>query len=427
MASVDLLKPQDWTFPIPIAYGPGRLREIAEHCHRVGISRPLIVTDQGSRQLPFIDQLLGYLKAAGLSTGIYSDISPNPRDEQIAAGRAQFRRGPLNNSRHSSLQSSRHSSLQSSRQSSHQKSGEGSHDGIIAIGGGSGMDGGKAICLTANNNCDLWVFNYDNDSPELPAQSFPPLICIPTTAGTGAETESTAMITDSQRLMKFCIWHPNLKPSLALLDPEITQNLPANLTAWTGCDAMIHAIEAYCVPDFHPLCDGAALEGLRLIYQWLPTAVADGKNIEARGAMLVGSCLAGVAFLKGLGLVHAISHMVGAEYDTHHGLTNAVALPAALRFNAPAIADKIPAMAAAMNLPDANFDTFYAAVCELLDQLEIPKNLTDIGVSIDDSVANGTALLAQKAHQDAAAATNPRPLSQTDIQTVIEQAIRHGR
>ncbi|MEM8498571.1 MAG: iron-containing alcohol dehydrogenase [Pseudomonadota bacterium] len=390
MADVDLLSPQDWTFPIPIAYGPGRLKEITRHCQQAGMQRPLIVTDSGSANLPFVIRTEQLLRDAGLHTVIYSTISPNPRDDEIAAGRAQFLADK--------------------------------HDGIVAIGGGSGMDGGKAICLTANNDLDLWQFDTERESPALEAQSFPPLITIPSTAGTGAETESTGMITDTKRGMKLCIWHPLCKPAVALLDPEITVGLPANLTAWTGCDAMIHAIEAYCVPGFHPLCDGAALEGLRLIYQWLPAAVVDGSDLEARGAMLVGSCLAGIAFLKGLGVVHAISHMVGAEYDTHHGLTNSIVLPAALRFNRDAMIDKLPAMAAAMRLDSDDFDSFYAALCGRLDELDIPKNLTDIGVP-----AECGSEMAERAYLDSATATNICPLSVADIQAIVDESLNQGR
>ena len=185
---------------------------------------------------------------------------------------------------------------------------------------------------------------------------------------------------------------------------------------------MVHAIEAYCVPGFHPLCDGIALEGLRLINTWLPTAVNDPANIEARGGMLTGSCLAGIAFLKGLGMVHAISHMVGAEYDTHHGLTNAIVLPAVLKFNAESIADKIPQICDAMNIGDHSFEAFYRRVCDLLDQLDIPRNLADIGIPDDCITA-----IAEKAIQDSAAATNPRRATVAEIESIVETVIRHGR
>ena len=388
---MNFLEPQDWSFPVPIIYGPGRLSEIADLSTRAGMTKPLIVTDRGSAGLPFIADLKGYLSKGGLDSAIYSNISPNPRDDEIAAGKAQYRAG--------------------------------GHDGIIAIGGGSGMDGGKALALCANNDLDLWAFEYEQSPPDMARHpAFPPLITIPTTAGTGAETESTAMITDTVRKMKWCIWHADLKPAFAVLDPEITLGLPVKLTAWTGVDAMVHAIEAYCVPGFNPLCDGLALEGLRLVGRWLPVAVAEPSNLEARGAMLAGSCLSGIAFLKGLGLVHAISHMVGAEYDTQHGLTNAVVLPAALRHNAPALVDKIEPLSQAMGLRDTSFEAFYAHVCAILDQVGIPKTLTDIGVPSDCA-----ARIADKALQDSAAGTNACALTAQDIERVIAVALTKGR
>ncbi|MGI3185362.1 iron-containing alcohol dehydrogenase [Nioella aestuarii] len=388
---MSLLDPQDWTFPVPIAYGPGRLQDIEGFCRDAGMKRPLVVTDRGSAGLPFLADLMGYLAKGGLAADLYSEISPNPRDDEIAGGKALYR--------------------------------EGGHDGIIAIGGGSGMDGGKAIALTATNDIDLWAFEFEQTPPDMSAHPpFPPLITIPTTAGTGAETESTAMITDTVKGMKWCVWHADLKPALALLDPEITLGLPPNLTAWTGADAMVHAIEAYCVPGFHPLCDGLALEGLRLVARWLPVVVAEPANLEARGGMLAGSCLAGVAFMKGLGLVHAISHMVGAEYDTQHGLTNAVLLPAVLRFNAPEIAAKVPVMAQTMGLEDTSFDAFHAHICGLLDQIGIPKTLADIGVPADCAPR-----IAAKAIQDSAAGTNPRVLTVESIVPVITEAVTKGR
>ncbi|WP_146343801.1 iron-containing alcohol dehydrogenase [Falsiphaeobacter marinintestinus] len=381
----------EWSFPVPIIYGPGRLKDIAQFCVEAGMARPLIVTDRGSAGLPFVADLKRRLDQAGLRAAIYSEISPNPRDDEIAAGRALFRSGGC--------------------------------DGVIAMGGGSGMDGGKAIALTATNEIDLWDFEYERAAPDMTGQAaFPPLICIPTTAGTGAETESTAMITDTARKMKWCIWHAELKPSFAILDPEVTVGLPKTLTAWTGADAMVHAIEAYCVPSIHPFCDGAALEGLRLVTRWLPVAVEAPADLEARGAMLTGSCLAGVAFLKGLGLVHAISHMIGAEFDTQHGLTNAVLLPSVLRFNAPDIKDKIAPMAQAMGVSDTSFDGFYGQVCEILDQIGIPRTLGDIGVPSDCA-----ARIAEKALQDSAAGTNPRELTASMIEAVIYEAMTVGR
>ena len=388
---MNYLEPQDWTFPVPIAYGPGRLREIAGFCLSAGMSRPLIVTDHNSVSLPFQSTLKACLEDASIAYSIYSGISPNPRDDEILAGRQYYR-------------------------ANH-------HDGVIAIGGGSGMDGGKAITLVANNNLGLWAFEFEQTPPDMSAHgAFPPLICIPTTAGTGAETESTAMVTDTVRMMKWCIWHEKLKPSFAILDPEITVGLPIRMTSWTGVDALVHAIEAYSAPGFHPLCDGLALEAMRLVSTWLTIAVREPENLEARGAMLAGSCLAGVSFQKGLGLVHAISHMMGAEYDTQHGLTNAILLPAVLQYNSIALTEKIAPMCQALGVPNASFENFYNRIGLILDEVGIPLNLTEIGVPTDCAPS-----IAAKALQDSAAKTNPRVPKQAEIEAVIECALRSDR
>ena len=387
----DILQPQDWSFPVPIAYGPGRLAEIGLKSAELGLLNPLVVTDRGSRDLPFIAALQSYLAQAELKFGLFSEISPNPRDDEIGAGRAAFRAA--------------------------------GHDGIIAIGGGSAMDGGKSICLTARNDIDLWAFECDEPVQEISNdQAFPKLITIPTTAGTGAETESTAMVTDTTKAMKFCVWHPELKPALALLDPELTLGLPRHLTAWTGADAMTHAIEAYLVPKFNPLCDGLALEGLALVSKWLPIAVREPLNLQARGGMLVGSCLAGVAFLKGLGMVHAISHMIGAEFDTQHGLANAVILPVVLRFNLPGQESKVRRMAQAMGLQGSSNAEFISYVEAVLDEIKIPKALSEIDVPL-----NCAQRIAEKAILDSAAGTNPRQASVPEIRALVEDAITKAR
>lgn len=391
MTDDDILEPQDWSFPIPIAYGPGRLDEIGQRCVAMGLLNPLIVTDKGSRDLPFISRLYRYLADAGLSTALFSEISPNPRDDEISIGCDSFRSG--------------------------------SHDAIIAIGGGSAMDGGKAICLTVKNERDLWDFEWEAEPVAIsPDQAFPTLITIPTTAGTGAETESTAMVTHTGKGMKFCICHPQLKPSLALLDPELTIGLPTNLTAWTGADAMVHAIEAYCVPSFHPLCDGLALEGLNLISKWLPVAVREPDNLVARGAMLVGSCLAGIAFIKGLGHVHAISHMIGAEYNTQHGLTNAIILPVVLRFNLPGMEEKVKRMAEAMGFQDLSVEDFIKEIERRLDEIDIPRSLSEISVPKDCEER-----IAEKALLDSAARTNPRAASLAEMRLLVKTSLTKAR
>ncbi|MGY9025523.1 MAG: iron-containing alcohol dehydrogenase [Candidatus Pelagibacterales bacterium] len=388
---IEALKPQDWTFPVPIAYGPGRLSEIGIFCKSLNIKKPLIVTDSGSKELPFIESLKCVLVESNIDSDLFFDISPNPRDNEIVNGCSKFKLG--------------------------------NHDAIIAIGGGSAMDGGKAICLTANNDIPLWDFEWEKPATKIGKDNqFPKLITIPTTAGTGAETESTAMVTHLEKKMKFCITHPELKPSLALLDPELTLQLPASLTAWTGADAMIHAIEGYCVPGFNPLCDGAALESLSLISKSLYLALEEPDNLAARGAMLVASCLGGIAFIKGLGLVHAIAHMVGAEYNTHHGLTNAIILPTILRFNLPNMEEKVKRMAEAMQLGDHSVDSFILNIEKILDRINIPKSLHEIGIPEDCA-----SRIAKKAMADSAFATNPRTATLDEVYELVVTCINKSR
>ena len=381
----------DWEFPIPIAYGPGRLNEISDFCNKFKISNPLIVTDKGSKKLPFVNRLAALLENASIKSKLFYGISPNPRDNEINAGCIAYR--------------------------------EGNHDGIIAIGGGSALDGAKAIGMTVNSGVSLWDFEYRKPQPILNSlDCFPTFITIPTTAGTGAVTESTAMVTDTVQGMKFCLAHLGMRPSLAILDPELTIELPPNLTAWTGVDALTHALEAYLVPGLNPLCDGAALEALKLISKWLKVAFDEPKNINARGGMLIGSCLAGVAFTKGLGLVHSISHMIGAEYNTQHGLTNAIILPAVMKFNLPHVEQKLRFISNAMNLKDASSDAIVKEIEQILDYVDIPRSLSEIGVPLECKKR-----IAKKAMLDSATGTNPRVAQIKDVEKLTEISILSAR
>ena len=386
-----ILSNQDWTFPTFTAYGPGRFKEIGKFCNYFNISNPLIVTDSGSIKLPFISELSNLLLDAKVNSNIYSNISPNPRDDEIDGGCKKFK--------------------------------EGNHDAIIAIGGGSAMDGGKAISLTVNSNIPLWDFEFEQKPVDLKGKNpFPNIITIPTTAGTGAETEITAMVTHVEKGMKFCLWHPDARPCLALVDPELTLKLPSNLTAWTGIDAMIHAIEGYSVPMFHPLCDGSALESLSLISKSLYLAVEEPDNLLARGGMIVGSYLGGVAFLKGLGLVHAISHMVGAEYNTHHGLTNAIILPTVMNYNLPGLDEKVKRMSEAMQFEDHSIDGFKNNLNKMLDRLKIPKGLNEIGVPEDCYER-----IAKKSMLDQAYGQNPKKANLDELNELVINSIKKAR
>ena len=391
MTHNSLLDHKDWGFPVPIFYGPGRIAEIGSICKNLEVNNPLIVTDRGSSKLSFIQELRSVLFKAGISSELFFEISPNPVGDEIEAGCIAYR--------------------------------DGNHDAIIGIGGGSGMDGAKAICLTVNNDFDLWAFDYNKPVPQIRSSDpFPKLIMVPTTAGTGAETESTAMVTHAGKGMKFCLDHPQLKISAAILDPSLTLGLPPSLTAWTGVDALTHAIEAYIVPDFHPLCDGAAIEALRLIGKYLVKSVEEPENLEARGGMLVGSCLAGISFLKGLGFVHAISHMVGAEYDTQHGLTNAIVLPVVLRYNLPSLDKKRNHMADALGMSDKTSDGFIGEIEAKLDRLNIPKSLGEIGVPFEC-----VSRISEKAMLDSAASTNPVRGDVASVKELVEKSIKKAR
>ena len=387
----DILSNQDWTFPTNTAYGPGRFKEIGDQCNKFGIKNPLIVTDKGSTELYFIRELKELLLKANIKSDIFFDISPNPREDEVSVGCKKYK--------------------------------DGSHDAIIAIGGGSAMDGGKLICLTANNDIPLRDFEFELTPPKISKDNpFPKIITIPTTAGTGAETEITAMVTYLKEGMKFCMWHPDARPVLALVDPELTLGLPPSLTAWTGVDAMVHAIEGYCVPGFNPLCDGSAIESLSLISKSLYLAVEEPKNLVARGGMHVGSYLGGVAFLKGLGLVHAISHMVGAEFNTQHGLTNAIILPVVLRYNLSGMDEKVKRMSEAMQFEDHSIEAFITNIEKMLDRLNIPKSLSEIGVP-EDCVER----IAKKAMKDQAFATNPKIATLEEVKEMTLASIKKAR
>ena len=387
----DILSNQDWTFPTTTYYGPGRFNEIAKFCEEFDIKNPLIVTDSGSRDLPFIKKLIALLSKNNIKSDFFYNISPNPGDVVISKGCEQFIYG--------------------------------SHDSIIAIGGGSAMDGGKSICLTVNSETPLWDFEFEQPVPKITKENaFPKIITVPTTAGTGAETEITAMVTHLEKGMKFCIWHPDVRPIFTLVDPELTLELPPKLTAWTGVDALVHSIEGYCVPGFHPLCDGAALESLNLISKSLVLAVEEPNNLLARGAMIIGSYLGGISFLKGLGNVHSISHMVGAEFNTHHGLTNAIVLPPVLHFNLPGMDEKVQRMSEAMQFENHTVNAFTQNIELLLDRLNIPKSLSEIDVPEDCAER-----IAKKAMQDQAYATNPKEASLLQMKDIVTQSIKQAR
>ena len=341
----------NWSYPTAIRFGNGRIAEIGEACAQAGITKPLLVTDRGLRDLPITMQTLDLTDAAGLGRAIFADVDPNPNEINLEAGLKVFR--------------------------------DGGHDGVIAFGGGSGLDLGKMVAFMAGQTRPVWDFEDVGDWwTRADADAIAPIIAVPTTAGTGSEVGRASVITNSETHVKKIIFHPKVLPTVVICDPELTVGMPPAITAGTGMDAFAHCLEAYSSPHFHPMSQGMALEGMRLVKEYLPRAYADGTDMEARAQMMAAACMGATAFQKGLGAVHALSHPIGAVYNTHHGTTNAVCIPAVLLFNRPEIEDRINAAAAYMGIK-GGFDGFLAFVENLNAQLGIPNRLGDMGVGTD--------------------------------------------
>ena len=313
----------NWSYPTAIRLGAGRIAEIAEACTAAGIARPLLVTDRGLADMEITARTLDLLDAAGLGRAVFADVDPNPNERNVAEGLRVWR--------------------------------DGGYDGVIAFGGGSGLDLGKTLAFMSGQTRPLWDFEDIGDwwTRADPA-GIAPIVAVPTTAGTGSEVGRAGVITNSQTHEKKIIFHPKMLPSVVICDPELTVGMPRHITAGTGLDAFAHCVEAYCSPHYHPMSQGIALEGMRLVKEYLPRAYADGTDIEARAHMMSAAAMGATAFQKGLGAIHALSHPIGAHHHTHHGTTNAVCMPAVLRFNRPAIEEVLGRAAAYLgqaNLP----------------------------------------------------------------------------
>ena len=341
----------NWSYPTAIRFGAGRISEIADACASAGIKNPLLVTDKGLAGLPITLATLDLLDAAGLGRAIFADVDPNPNEFNMEAGIAAFRTGR--------------------------------HDGVIAFGGGSGLDLGKMVAFMTAQTRPVWDFEDVGDWwTRANAEGIAPIVAVPTTAGTGSEVGRASVITNSQTHVKKIIFHPKVLPTVVIADPELTIGMPKMITVGTGMDAFAHCLEAYSSTFFHPMSQGIALEGMRLVKEYLPRAVADGSDIEARAQMMAAAAMGATAFQKGLGAVHALSHPVGALYNTHHGLTNAVVIPAVLTMNRPAIEDRISAAASYLGI-SGGFDGFYDFVLKLRADLGVPDKLRDLGVGTD--------------------------------------------
>jgi alcohol dehydrogenase len=341
----------NWSYPTAIRFGAGRIAEIGPACAEAGIRRPLLVTDRGLATLPITARTLDLMESSGLGRAVFSGVEPNPNERNLAAGLEAYRGGR--------------------------------HDGVIAFGGGSGLDLGKMVAFMAGQTRPVWDFeDVDDWWTRADPAGIAPIVAVPTTAGTGSEVGRASVITNSESHVKKIIFHPRVLPSVVIMDPELTVGMPPMITAGTGMDAFAHCLEAYCSPHFHPMSQGIALEGMRLVRAFLPRAFADGKDIEARAQMMAAAAMGAVAFQKGLGAIHALSHPVGAIYNTHHGTTNAVVMPAVLRFNRPAIEAPLDRAAAYLGIEGG-----YGGYCDFVDalnaELGIPGGLAALGVTAD--------------------------------------------
>ncbi len=376
----------NWSYPTAIKFGAGRITELPDACAQAGITKPLLVTDRGLASLPVTAQTLDVMEAAGLGRAVFADVDPNPNETNLSAGVAAYNAG--------------------------------GHDGVIAFGGGSGLDLGKMVAFMAGQSRPVWDFEDVGDWwTRANADVIAPIIAVPTTAGTGSEVGRASVITNSETHEKKIIFHPKVLPSVVICDPELTIGMPPAITAGTGLDAFAHCVEAYSSPHYHPMSQGIALEGMRLVKEYLPRAYADGADIEARAQMMSAAAMGATAFQKGLGAIHAMSHPIGAHFNTHHGTTNAVCMPTVLAFNAPAIADRFGAVAAYLGI-DGGFDGFCSFVQGLNDSLGIPRRLSDMGVT-EDSIPT----LVKSAITDPSCGGNPIELTEANLEQLFRTAL----
>jgi alcohol dehydrogenase class IV len=373
----------NWSYPTSIRFGVGRIAELPDACRQLGFKHPLLVTDPGLAKLAMIQDAIARNEAAGIPTGLFADIKGNPVSRNVEDGLKVFR--------------------------------EGGYDGIIAFGGGSALDAAKTIAFMAGQKRPMWDFEDvgDNWTRADPA-GIVATIAVPTTSGTGSEVGRASVITNEATHVKKIIFHPKMLPSIVISDPALTVGLPAHVTAATGMDALAHCLEAYCAPGFHPMADGIAVEGMRLVKEALPIAVKDGKNLVARAQMMAAASMGATAFQKGLGAIHALSHPVGAVYDAHHGLTNAVVMPYVLEFNRQAIEAKMARLAAWLGLPDPSFKGVMAWVLALRKEIGIPHTLKDLGVGTDRLDE-----LSVMAAADPSAGGNPIPIGAPELKQMF--------
>ena len=377
----------NWNYPTTVWVGQDRVRDLVEACINLNIKKPLFVTDKDLINLPFIIQIISEIKVKLKELSIFSNFSGNPIGENVDEGVNEFK---INNC-----------------------------DGVIAIGGGSAIDVGKAIAFMSGQNRPIWDFEDIGDYwKRADTKKISPIIAIPTTAGTGSETGRASAIINKKTGIKKIIFHPKILPSIVILDPNLTVDLSPRLTAATGMDALAHNLEAFCATNFHPMAEGIALEGMKLIKKSLVVAFKDGKNIEARQNLLAASSMGSTAFQRGLGAIHSLSHPVNAQFNIHHGLSNAIFMPYVLTFNKTSIEKKIISICDYLDL-DKKFDSFLAWILQLRKELEIPHKLSDI---MDCSKIN-IEELSLMAFEDPSTDGNPKKINKEDLKLMYEYSI----
>ena len=376
----------NWSYPTAIRFGAGRIVEITEACAVAGITKPLLITDRGLAGMEITQKTLDLLEAAELGRAMFADVDPNPNEKNAAAGVKAYN--------------------------------DGGHDGVVAFGGGSALDLGKLVAFLAGQTRPLWDFEDIGDWwTRADAETIAPIVAVPTTAGTGSEVGRASVITNSETQQKKIIFHPKFLPTVVICDPELTVGMPAFITAGTGLDAFAHCVEAFSSPHYHPMSQGMALEGMRLVKEYLPRAIADGTDIEARAHMMSAAIMGATGFQKGLGAIHALSHPIGAMYHTHHGTTNAVCMPAVLQFNRPAIQDVMQSAANYLGI-SGGFDGFCAYVDDLNASLGIPRKLSGLGIKNPDIER-----IVAGALSDPSISGNPIAMTQENTTTLLLEIV----
>ena len=378
----------NWNYPTTVWAGEDRIKDLANACNKLNIKKPLLVTDSGLAQSEIVKNTLANLKENNIPVELYSNVVGNPTGTNVNEGVAFYKQNNC--------------------------------DGVIAFGGGSGLDVGKAIAFMSGQTLPIWDFEDVGDNwTRANSETIAPIIAVPTTAGTGSETGRASVILNEDTGVKNIIFHPKFLPSIVILDPLLTLGLPAKITAATGMDALAHNLEAYCAPGFHPMADGIALEGMRLINKWLLEAVNNGSNVEARMNMLTAASMGSTAFQKGLGAIHSLSHPVNALNNVHHGLSNAIFMPYVLTFNKDVIEEKIIKICNYLELQDRTFNGFINWVLDLRKKLNMPHKLSEVIKEEDFDLAR----LSKMALADPSTGGNPKPLTENDMKVMYKHSM----